>query len=329
MNTSTGALTQLSYVPGNHQGFGIVANPAATFLYTDDLVNGGIDAFSIGASGALTEVSGSPFAMPSGWSVLFVDNLAIDPAGKFLYAPDSASNVIAGFAINSATGALAPIPGSPFAAGQGPQQVSVHPSGKFLYASNGNDPQGSISAFTIDGSTGALTPISGSPFPVALGNGSDGLVADPSGKFLYATVPYSNCVAAFTIDGTTGALTPVPGSPFTPDLAGTFPIIYSIALTPSGKYLYALGAENARLYAFTVDPSTGALTAIAGSPFNISVATYFSGLQVDPSGEFLYVGNESGSMGTMNIDETTGAVSFDSAQTAIAYGPTFAIIKSQ
>jgi 6-phosphogluconolactonase (cycloisomerase 2 family) len=139
----------------------------------------------------------------------------------------------------------------------------------------------------------------------------------------------SNCIAAFTIDGTTGALTPVPGSPFTPDLSGTFPIIYSIAVTPSGKYLYALGAENARLYAFAIDATTGALTSIAGSPFNISVGTYHSGLQVDPSGKFLYFGTQTGSMGAMNIDETTGAVSFDAAQTTVAYGPTFAIITSQ
>jgi 6-phosphogluconolactonase len=321
-------LTQLSYVPGNQHGFGIVANPAATFLYTDDVNNGGIDGFSIGASGALTPVAGSPFPMPSGWSVLFVDSLAIDPAGKFLYAPDSASNVIAGFTLNGSTGAVTPISGSPFAAGQGPQQVVVHSSGRFLYASDGNDPQGSISAFTIDASTGALTPISGSPFPIALGNGSDGLLTDPSGKFLYATVPLSNCIAAFTIDGTTGALTPVPGSPFTPDLAGTFPIIYSIALTPSGKYLYALGAENARLYAFAVDASSGALTSIAGSPFNIEIGTYFSGLEVDPSGKFLYIGTETGSIFTMNVDETTGALSPDAGQANYAYGPTSTIIKS-
>lgn len=328
MNTSTGALTQLSSVAGNQGGFGIVANPAATFLYTDDVVNGGIDAFSIGASGALTAVSGSPFPMPSGWSVLFVDSLAIDPAGKFLYAPDSASNVIAGFTINSSTGALTPMSGSPFAAGMSPQQVVVHSSGKFLYASNGTDPDGSISAFTIDTSTGALTPISGSPFPVAPVGGSDGLTIDPSGKFLYATAPLSNCIAAFTIDSTTGVLTAVPGSPFTPDLGGLYPFIYSIAITPSGKYLYAPGADTGTLYAFTVDASTGALTSLAGSPFNIAV-TYHSGLQVDASGKFLYVGTQTGSIATMNIDETTGTVSVDAAQTTVAYGPTFAIVQSQ
>ena len=327
IDTSTGALTYLSFA-GNHQGFGIAANPGTTFLYADDEDNGGIDAFSIGASGALTAVSGSPFPMPSGWSVPYLDSLAIDPAGKFLYAPDFPSNVIAGFTINSSTGVLSPISGSPFAAGQGPQEALVHSSGKFLYVSDHNDPQGSISAFTIDASTGILAPISGSPFPVGASLPVAGLATDPSGKFLFVSVPYDNYIGAFTIDATTGVLTPVPGSPFTPGLNGRFPIIYSMAITPSGKYLYALGSLDASLYAFTIDPNSGVLTPIAGSPFNFPVTPFFSGLQVDPSGKFLYVGIETGSLGAMDIDETTGAVSLDSAQTTFAYGPTFAIIKS-
>ena len=54
-----------------------------------------------------------------------------------------------------------PIPGSPFAAGTGPNDVAVDPTAKFAYVVNMGS--NSVSAYSI-GSNGALTPIPGSPF---------------------------------------------------------------------------------------------------------------------------------------------------------------------
>jgi 6-phosphogluconolactonase (cycloisomerase 2 family) len=327
VNTQTGAPTQTSTIPGNQGGFGIVANPAVTFLYADDVTNGGIDAFSVSSSGVLSSISGSPFPMPSDWAPPQVDNIAIDPAGKFLYTPDAASNAIVGFTINGSTGALAPMSGSPFPAGASPQQVVISPSGNFLYASDGNDPQGGISAYTIDSSTGALTSIAGSPFPTAVGGGPDGLVVDSTGKFLFAALPFLNGVAAFTIDSSTGVLTSVAGSPFLPSLGGAFPIMYSIALSPNGKFLYAQGDMNAEIYGFTIDPSTGALTSMAGSPFGTIFSTFMNNLVVDPSGSFLYVGETGGdSFSYLTIDPTTGALR-QTANVFFGFSRSLAVVK--
>lgn len=329
LDTKTGVPTQTSTVPGNHGGFGIAVNPAVTFLYTDDISNAGIDAFSISSTGMLTAISGSPFPMPSGWIPAQVDNIAIDPAGKFLYAPDAASNVVVGFTIDGATGALAPMSGSPFPAGASPQQVAVTPSGKFLYASDGNDPQGGISAYTIDASTGNLTSIAGSPFPTTTDGGPDGLVVDPSGKLLYAALPFLNGIAAFTIDSSTGALTSVAGSPFFPSLTqGAFPFMYSIALSPNGKFLYAQAAIDTDIYGFTVDPSTGALTSMTGSPFKTIFVTNMNNLVVDPSGNFLYVGEETGdSFFYLTIDPATGALT-QTANVTFGYSWSLAVVKA-
>jgi 6-phosphogluconolactonase len=329
VDTQTGAPTQTSSVDGNQGGFGIAVNPAVTFLYTDDWANGGIDGFSISASGALSSISGSPFPLPSGWAPSQVDNIAIDPSGKFLYSPDAASNEIVGFTINGTTGALAPLSGSPFPAGASPEQVVITPSGNFLYASDGNDPQGGISAYTIDTSTGALTSIAGSPFPTVAGGGPDCLVVDSAGKFLFATLPFLNGIAAFTIDSGTGVLTAVAGSPFSPNLAGEFPILYSIALSPSGNFLYAQGSANGEIYGFTVDPSTGVLASMAGSPFNLhSFSPNMGNLVVDPSGSFLYVGVETGdSFFYMAIDPTTGALT-KTENVSIGYSWSLAVVKT-
>lgn len=307
INSSTGALTQLSYVSGNHGGFGIVANPAATFLYADDLSNGGIDAFSIGASGELTAISGSPFPMPSGWTTGQVDALVVDRGGEFLYAPDAASNTLVGFTIG-ANGSLGPISGSPFPTGLQPQQVVIDPSDKFVYVSDGQDPTGGISAFTIDSTTGYLTPVSGSPFPTSnLGaTGPDGLVIAPSGKFLYVALSNESAVAALSIDSTTGALTAVTGSPYSYNL-NNFAIVYSLAISPSGQFLYGLGDSDASIFGFTVDQNTGALTPMSGSPFAVEPLAYIGNLKVDPSGKYLYAGGSSAIV-TYSIDSTTGAL---------------------
>ncbi len=66
------------------------------------------------------------------------------------------------YTIDAATGALTPMPGSPFAAGQHPVSVMVDPTGKFVYAAN--EQSNNVSAYRIDGTTGALTPMPGSPF---------------------------------------------------------------------------------------------------------------------------------------------------------------------
>jgi 6-phosphogluconolactonase len=327
VNTQTGTLTKTSSIAGDRVGFGIATNPSVTFLYADDMANGGIDGFSISPSGVLSEIAGSPFAMPSGWSETFVDRIVVDPSGRFLYVPDAAANAVVGFTINATTGALTPM-SSPFPAGAWPQQAVSTPAGKFLYVSNVNDPNSSVSGYTIDSSTGALASIAGSPFAAATGSGgSDGLVVDSSGKFLYVALPSNNSIAAFTIDSNTGRLTMVPGSPFSPNLAGAYPFIFSIALHPSGKFLYAQGDQNAEIYGFTVDSGSGGLTPMTDSPFSTGALTYMNDIVVEPSGNFLYIGNTNGSLSYMSIDQTTGALSPILPGAFIGYCPGLTVAK--
>jgi len=73
------------------------------------------------------------------------------------------SNNVSAYTINGTTGALVPVVGSPFSAGQGPFSVTVDPTGRFAYVANVDS--NNVSAFTIDGLTGVLTPVDGSPFP--------------------------------------------------------------------------------------------------------------------------------------------------------------------
>ncbi len=82
-------------------------------------------------------------------------------------------------------------------------EIEIHPSGKFLYASNrGHD---SIAIFAIDPAKGTLTFVARVPTG---GKEPRHFAIDPSGKYLLAENQFSNDIVVFKIDAATGGLTP-------------------------------------------------------------------------------------------------------------------------
>lgn len=82
-------------------------------------------------------------------------------------------------------------------------EIHVHPSGKFLYASNrGHD---SIAVFAIDPVKGTLTAIENAS---TQGKIPRSFELDPTGKFLLAENEKSNNIVIFRIDEKTGRLSP-------------------------------------------------------------------------------------------------------------------------
>ena len=82
-------------------------------------------------------------------------------------------------------------------------EIEIHPSGRFLYASNrGHD---SITVFAIDPANGTLTPVEYTP---TLGKTPRSFEIDPTGTLLFAENQQSNNIVIFKIDGKTGRLTP-------------------------------------------------------------------------------------------------------------------------
>src|SRR2546421_4320338 len=186
----------------------------STFVYTNnnDSPNT-VTGFSVGPGGTLTIVPGSPFMTGGNGSGLYAasNTATVTIRKKILYVANTGSNNISGFSINTTTGALTLVPGSPFATkGNGSFfgiSLAVTPNGKFVYA--GNAGSGNISAFSV-GSNGALTSIAGSPF--SAGGSPDGIKVSPNGKFLGVALAFSDYVAMFRI-GSNGALAPVTNSP--------------------------------------------------------------------------------------------------------------------
>ena len=59
--------------------------------------------------------------------------------GQFLYVGDYFPAAVKGYSVNSSTGALMPVPGSPYPMAGIVTAITADPSGRFLYATRGNN----------------------------------------------------------------------------------------------------------------------------------------------------------------------------------------------
>jgi 6-phosphogluconolactonase len=311
-----GTSSPVGFIVNGTPGFVYVANSSTATQTT-----GSISAFSIDAnSGSLTPVPGSPFvagAKPT--------SVAADPSGRFLYEVNdvngASSNQLFAFTINSSTGALTPIPGSPFSSGADTLSVSIDSTGKFLYTADfggdGNNPAvpNSISVFSIDTTTGVLSPVSQG---ACLSSGTSGfglanyVAADPAGGFLFASSATSG-ICSFSVTSS-GVLQPVAGSPFafstnTVQNLNTFP--RSVAVDPFGKFLYTANYDaTADVSAFGIAAGAGTLTQLSGSPYAIGANLGSpTSLVADPLGRFLWVDDNFEALSGYSINANTGALS--------------------
>lgn len=272
---------------------------AQDFVYTNDDVIGSntISGFSVAGNGALTAVAGSPFATggAGGFGGFYAANRVNScVAGNFLYASNSNSGNVSGFSVNSSTGVLTPVPGSPFAAAGGSSfsgiSLACTPNGQFVIAANSAGP---ITVFSIAGN-GALTPVAG--FPFASSSSPDGIKVSPDNKFLAVAEPGGNWVEMFSI-APNGSLTPVPGSPFPGGGGGG---IAGVDINCASNTLFGGEANfgSTIVDVFSIAPS-GALTPIVGSPFNPGVGSNSNVVLLSPDDQKLFVSNQDSSSVTV------------------------------
>ena len=226
---------------------------------------------------------------------------------SFPYAPAGPDRPVAKSLPNH--GALAPIPGTLGSSHcLGSAGIAVDPSGKFIYMSGGIGSPGRLCGFVIDPVTQAWTPVEpAGATPNATGTLPSAVAIDPSGRFMY--VPGGSIggiggnVTGFAIDSATGMPSPLPGSPYaTSDGAPS-----SAVVDRAGRFLYVdQGSfDSGSIAVFAIDATTGALTAVPGSPF-AHFASYarVAALALSPDGRFLFTGGQG--IGTYAVNPTTG-----------------------
>ncbi len=209
---------------------------------------------------------------------------------------------IYGYRFDPTSAGLTVVTGSPFATDTIGAPVAVSHDARFLYSINFAT-DGSLAAFSIQ-VDGSLATVPGAPFVTT--ELTRWLATDPAADFLYA-IAYSGDLTVHTIDSSTGALT-------VQSTAGVAALGSPLVITPDGQRLYQISPSQ--IFEFSIDPATGALKPLAGSPVAIQTNTFGPGdAAIDPSGRFIYVTNLSvftgfgGPMYAWSIDPQTGAVS--------------------
>lgn len=207
--------------------------------------------------------------------------LTIGPANNFLYtgAYLNGGGEIQGYNVDPATGVLTPLSGSPFSQAAPVGCIDFEPSGKFAYAASGVNSATDLLTYSADAVTGALTMVNNQTLP---GTPTRGAI-DPIGKYLYLAVFSSDFMSAsavgYSIDSLTGALTAISGTPFSiSNRAGTF------TFHPSGNFLFMANSGGASLDTYSVDRSTGKITAVA----TISTCANPTPIRFSPDGKFAY-----------------------------------------
>ncbi len=236
-----------------------------------------VSGYSVSATGALTQLSGSPYSTGGvGANVVCygLNRITLSPINNLMFVANTGDRTITSFTINPSTGVLTRV-GAPVAtiltldACQG-ISLAATPDGSFLFASS----NGQIETFTI-GAGGAIAPlinpVTGTPTVTAnCCSPNAGMVISPNGQFLATSNQTS--VSMFTINS--GVLTAVPGSPFAKTGSGS---LSGLDFSCAADRLYSGEATGspALADAWTIDnsptsPTLGTLTPVPGTPFTSS-----------------------------------------------------------
>jgi 6-phosphogluconolactonase (cycloisomerase 2 family) len=315
--------------------------PSGSYLYVENQ-NSTISAFSVAENGALSEISGSPFASETNGPSLF--SIAVNPKGPDLYVTGTVSQNLAIFSIGSGGGLT--LVSDSTSAGDGANFPLLSEHDKRLYVVNVAN-GGAVDAFDLVKKGSRAKPIAGSPFSVTCPGFCDPNPGDAviGGSYLYTVDTYGWYVSTFSISrsgaltelssyatgygpaqavmtpkGTelyvtngaqgsvsgysvaAGVLTPLMGSPFS---AGATPL--GIVMTPNGKNLYVANQGDGTISGYSIG-SGGALTALSGSPFADGSGTSPTAVVIDRDGKHLFVTNDSTNAIVVYAIDGSGAI---------------------
>jgi len=299
ISPTTGALGMLSnfYLRGGTEPQAMIQDPRHRFDYIADVSADTLRAYAVDPQTGRLQPGPVTDLPPVSEAV----SIALTPNGKFLYVAFQALNAVGAYAVNPDTGSLTAVPGSPFpttGTGLYGHDVAVTRDGHFVLATDLH----SVYSFRINPASGALSFVNALAGPI----GILGLAIDPHGRFAYAAGSGPQAISTYTIQPKTGRLSLLAAMPLNPnDSVGAFalspdgrfayaaqnagilvyrlhagrfsnPLITGprahattqLAVDPSGRFLLApQGGQVNSLCGWSIDPETGLLQPLPGSPY--------------------------------------------------------------
>jgi 6-phosphogluconolactonase (cycloisomerase 2 family) len=276
---------------------------AANFVYTNNDVIGAnsVSAFSVDAGGVLTEIPNSPFLTGGGGTGgggFAINRVVVAGSGKYLYVSNGGTYDISAFLIDSNTGGLTLLAGSPFPAGTalwGDISLAAAAEGGFLFA--GVASNRTVVTFRI-GADGSLAQMSSVPVPAA----PEGMKVTNDGQYLAVALPSfaGGAIAMFSI-AANGGLTLV--NNFLLVGAG---LVAGVDINCAGSQLFGgrLSQTGMLVDAYAIG-AAGVLSKIPGSPFSSSTGLNSATVLLSPDDKRLFVGNQiSNTVAVFDIDST-------------------------
>lgn len=268
--------TMAAGVAPNH----LTVDPGGRFAYVVNSGEATVSQYMIGADGKLAPMF--PATVATGYGPSFI---AIDPGGRFAYVTNwggnGYGNTVSQYTIET-DGTLTPMSPSAVPAGQGPNSITVDPSGRFAYVVNAHAPAGvapptthtltnNISQYTI-GVDGKLTPMS--PATVWTGLSPYSITVDPGGRFVYVANYWDDNVSQYTI-ATDGKLVPMNPAKVA---AGNGP--FCVVVDPGGEFAYVANSGDDTISQYrigpdgTLVPMSPAMVAAGGGPVYLATTIH-------------------------------------------------------
>jgi DNA-binding beta-propeller fold protein YncE len=308
----------------------------ALAVFERDTTTGELTQLS-GIAGCVSQ-TGSGGDCADGKALLAPHSVAVSADGKSVYVASSGANAVAIFRRNTTTGAVAQLVGPAGKAGcvshagsggacadgkalAAPESVAVSADGANVYVASRDS--SAIAVFKRNTTTSGLTQLGGTAGCINEHGGicRDGRALDyplsvavsADGKNVYVASQASDAVAVFRRDPTTGALTQLAGGAGCISRSGTggtcaggngLDGASSVAVSADGKSVYVASQLSDAVAAFRRNPTTGALTQLAGTAGCVSqtgtggacadgkALDYAESVAVAADGQSVYVASE-------------------------------------
>ena len=278
---------------------GVTVDPGNSYVYVANSNVNTVSAYAINSAGTLAAIAGSPFTAGNGPTMLAFS--VRGNGGRSAYVTNG-DNTISEFTVNG-DGSLSLLT-TTAPTTVTPQAIAVTANGLYAYVANlgASSGTGNIAQYSIAQGNGFLIPQL--PATVAAPGFPEAILVDPFNRFVFVSDVNNTggSVSAYKINNN-GTLT------FQNTLAAGKGAI-ALAVDPSGHFLYTANYISSNVSAFTIDQTSGALTAVVGTP-TVAVGSSPQAVSIDSSGQFLYVGHfSSHEVWEYGIDGTSGALTF-------------------
>lgn len=133
----------------------LVFAPGGAHAYCLNELDATIDAWAVGADGALTHLQNVATLAPGTSGAIAAADIHLTPDGRFLYASERLTNILSAWRRDVGTGRLTPL--GDVASEAAPRGFAIDPTGRYLLCAGQSSNH--VGCYAISHATGALTPL--------------------------------------------------------------------------------------------------------------------------------------------------------------------------